>query len=228
MFGVSVPLVVSGAAGGVLAGGVAVWLAQTIPGRMELEEKSRPWLWWGAAVVVGALYGWQVASAVPAGVLSAFLVFGAATLGLALIDLDHQLIPNRVLFPSLGVGFGLLAVGAIIEADIAGLLRGVGGGVGYFMVLLGVGLLARGGFGMGDVKLALLLGLFAGFVGWGELVVGGLLGILLGGVASILLLVFTKRGRHSKFAYGPYLVAGAWAAVLWGEPILDWYLGAGS
>jgi leader peptidase (prepilin peptidase)/N-methyltransferase len=228
MFGVSVLLRVSGAAGGVLAGGVAVWLAQTIPGRMELEERTRPWWWWGTAILIGALYGWQVTSTVPAGVVPAYLVFGAATLGLALIDLDHQLIPNRVLFPSLGVGFVLLAVGAIVEGDAAELLRGVGGGVTYFVVLLAIGLLARGGFGMGDVKLAFLLGLFLGFVGWGELAVGALLAILLGGVASILLLVLTKRGRRAKFAYGPYLVAGAWAAVLWGEPILDWYLGAGS
>ena len=54
---------------------------------------------------------------------------------------------------------------------------------------------------------------------------GAVIAILLGGVASVALLLFTHRGRHAKFAYGPYLVAGAWIALLWGERILDWYLG---
>ena len=98
----------------------------------------------------------------------------------------------------------------------------------YFAFLLIVGLVARGGFGMGDVKLALLLGLFLGYLGWGELALGAVLAILLGGVASILILVFTSKGRDAKFAYGPYLVAGAWIAVLWGERVIDWYLGTNS
>lgn len=228
VLGVSVLLRTTGLVGGVVAGLAAVWLARTVPGRMELEERSRQLWWWGSAIALGAFYGWQVASTVPAGVLLAFLVFGAATLGLALIDLDHQLIPNRVLFPALAVAAPLLAIGSIVEGSGSDFLRGLAGGFVYFVFLLVVGLVARGGFGMGDVKLALLLGLFLGFLGWGELGVGAILAILLGGVASIMVLVFTKKGRDSKFAYGPYLVAGAWVAVLWGELIMDWYLGTGS
>lgn len=224
--GVTLLLRASGLAGGLVAAAVAIWLVRTVPGEMDLERRARPAWWWGAATAVGMLFGWQVAAVVPGGVLPAFLVFGAGTLGLALIDLDHQLIPNRVLFPALGIGAVLLAGGAIVEGDGAGLLRGFGGAVVYFAFLLVIGLVARGGFGMGDVKLALLLGLFLGFLGWGELALGAILAILLGGVASIMVLVFTSKGRDAKFAYGPYLVAGAWIAVLWGERIIDWYLGS--
>jgi len=78
---------------------------------------------------------------------------------------------------------------------------------------------------MGDVKLALLLGLFVGYRGWGEVVLAFVVAILLGGLASVGVLLFTRKGRDSKFAYGPYLVAGAWIAILWGTGILDWYLG---
>ena len=46
----------------------------------------------------------------------------------------------------------------------------------------------------------------------------------LGGIASALLLVTRVMKRDSKFAYGPYLIVGAWVAILWGEQILDWYL----
>ena len=80
---------------------------------------------------------------------------------------------------------------------------------------------------MGDVKLALLLGLFLGFFGWDQLGVGVILAILLGGLVSVLLLVFSNRGRRSKFAYGPFLVAGAWIALFWGQQIADWYLRRG-
>jgi len=213
--------------GGLSGGLVAVWLAQTIPPRMEVEHRPRPTWWWAFAIFVGGAFGWLLPDSVSAwALLPAFLVFGGATLGIALIDLDHQLIPNRVLFPALGAGAVLLAGGALIEGDVTALVRGVLGGLTYFLILLIIGLAARGGFGMGDVKLALLLGLFLGYLGWGVLTVGAVLAILLGGVASILLLVVTRSGRNAKFAYGPYLVAGSWVAVMWGEQLVDWYLGA--
>ena len=79
---------------------------------------------------------------------------------------------------------------------------------------------------MGDVKLAFLLGLVMGFESWGALLVGIILAIVLGGVASGLLLLFSGKGRNAKFAYGPYLVLGSWVAVVWGQRIADWYLSA--
>lgn len=211
--------------GGLCVGVVAVWLAHSIPPRMDVGERPRPVWWWIVAVTTGVAFGWLLPETVNSwALLPAFLVFGGATLAVALIDLDHQLIPNRVLFPSLGVGFVLLAGGALIDDGAGALLRGVLAGATYFVLLLAIGLIARGGFGMGDVKLALLLGLFLGYLGWDILITGALLAVLLGGVASIVLLVFTKKGREAKFAYGPYLVAGAWIAMLWGEALLDWYL----
>ncbi len=209
-----------------LAGGVvAIYLAQLIPPRMDVASRLRPRWWWAAAVLAGGVYGW-VAAPADAGLLPAFAVFGAVTLALALIDLDHQLIPNRVLFPGLGVAGVLLIIGAVIAGEAPGLVRGVLGGVLYFLILLIIGLAARGGFGMGDVKLALLLGLFLAFASWEILAVGAVLAIVLGGVASLLLLV-ARRGRKTKFAYGPFLVLGAWIALAWGAELADWYLRRG-
>ncbi len=213
--------------GGLVAGLIAVYLARIVPPRMEVDDRPRPDAWWAAAVIVGGVYGWFIAPTADWPLLPAFLVFGAATLALALIDLDHQLIPNRVLFPALGLASALVIIGALIAGEAGNLLRGVAAGVVYFSFLLIVALIARGGFGMGDVKLALLLGLFLGYLGWDVLAVGLVLSILLGGVASVLVLLFTAKDRRSKFAYGPYLVAGAWIGVFWGREIADWYLGRG-
>lgn len=211
---------------GLAAALTAVWLARTVPERMEVTARPRPSWWWGSAIVVGGLFGWLAAEAVTAqAVLPAFLAFGAVTLAVTLIDLDHQLIPNRVLFPGLGVSGALLVAGALWDGATSDLLRGVAGGAAYFCGLLVFALIARGGFGMGDVKLALLLGIFLGYIGWGELALGAVLAVLFGGVASAILLVSRTKGRTAKFAYGPYLVLGAWVTIFWGEQILDWYLG---
>ena len=220
---------IAGLLGGLLGGAAAVWLARIVPARMDLEQRERPVAWWVLALAFGGLYGWLLTELVTKwAYLPAYLVFGAATLALALIDLDHRLIPNRLLFPSIGVALTLLTVGALIDGSGLRLLRGVSGGVVYFGFLLAVAFLSRSGFGMGDVKLALLLGLFLTFVGWDVLLVGMVLAILLGGVASVLLLVFSERSRKAKFAYGPYLVVGAWMGVIWGQSIADWYLRVGS
>jgi leader peptidase (prepilin peptidase)/N-methyltransferase len=219
---------IAGLLGGLAIGAVAIALARTVPALMERESRQRPAGWWVTTVVVAGAFGWLAGGAGDWALLPAYLAFGATTLAVTLTDIDHQLIPNRILFPGLGIAAVLLIVGAVIAGNPVDLLRAAIAGVVYFVVLLVVALVARGGFGMGDVKLALLLGIFLGFVGWGTLGVGFILAILLGGVASVLVLVFTRKGRRSRFAYGPYLVAGAWIGLFWGPQIADWYLGSGS
>lgn len=226
LVGVSAILRVSSLTGGLIVGAAAVWLARVVPPRMELTVRERPLWWWAAAVAGSALFGWLVAPLVDGPLVPAFLVFAGTTMALALVDLDHQLLPNRLLFPSVGVGAAVLAAGALAVGGAGDeLLRALLGGVAYFGVLLVVAVAARGGFGMGDVKLALLLGIFLAYLGWGQLAVGFAVAILSGGAVAVALLIFTKRGRDAKFAYGPYLVAGAWVAILWGQEITDWYLG---
>lgn len=209
-----------------LGGGViAVVIARTVPGTMDLEERRRPRWWWLAAIGCGGLLGVIGAQRLPTDwALPAYVVFLVATLSLGLTDLDHRLIPNRILFPSLGISLVLLLGGALLDHNGASWLRAAAAGLVYFTTLLIVGLVARGGFGMGDVKLAALLGVFLGFLGWGELVVGLVLAILLGGLVSVLLLATRLKGRNDRFAYGPYLVLGAYLGVLYGADLLDWYL----
>lgn len=157
-------------------------------------------------------------------VLPAYLWFVAVALVLVLTDFDHKRIPNRILYPGTVVGLALLSVGSIVDGAVGDLGRAILGGVFYFVGLFLLALIARGGFGFGDVKLAFLLGLFAAYRGWGALVVGVFLAFLIGGFVSIGLLVTRRRTRKDAIPFGPSLIIGAWIAIAYGTEIADWYL----
>ncbi len=160
----------------------------------------------------------------PVWVLPAYLWFVAVTIVLTLIDLDHKLIPNRVLYPGTVVGVLLLAGGAVVDGRPGSLLVALASGAGFFLTLLVLALVARGGFGFGDVKLGFLLGVFTGYLGWPNAVVAFVAAFLYGGLVSVVLLVTRLRGRKDAIPFGPYLVAGAYTAVVLGERVVAWYL----
>jgi len=89
--------------------------------------------------------------------------------------------------------------------------------------LLLVALISRG-MGMGDVKLAALIGLVMGTTGLGVVAVAAASGILFGGVAAVIALL-VGASRKQALPYGPFLAAGAAVAVFAGPAIVDWYLG---
>ncbi|MDF1598006.1 MAG: prepilin peptidase [Acidimicrobiia bacterium] len=176
-------------------------------------------------VLTGALFAATVFVTDINWVLPAYLWFTAVTLVLILTDLDHKRIPNRILYPGTVVGVLLLAIGAVLDSQLSQFGRGALGGLLYFAGLFLLALIARGGFGFGDVKLAFLLGLFMAFRGWEHLVVGIFLAFFIGGLISIALLVSRRRGRKDAIPFGPSLVLGAWIGIVYGLPIADWYLG---
>ncbi|MFC2177090.1 prepilin peptidase [Actinomycetota bacterium] len=182
--------------------------------RYPIVEGVTAALFTATVVVIGAQW-----------VLPAYLWFVGVTVALTLTDLDHKLIPNRILFPSSIAGAILLGVGALIDGEAASFGRALLGATAYFVSLLVVALIAKGGFGFGDVKLAWFLGLYAAYLGWGELLVAIFMPFAIGGVASILLLVTRIKGRKDAIPFGPYMVIGAYLAVVAGQQIVDWYLG---
>jgi leader peptidase (prepilin peptidase)/N-methyltransferase len=80
------------------------------------------------------------------------------------------------------------------------------------------------GMGFGDVKLAGVLGLYLAWLGWAELLVGAFLGFFIGGLVGIGLLLARRAGRKSQLPFGPYMLAGALLAILWGGALADLYL----
>ncbi|GBE21369.1 type 4 prepilin-like proteins leader peptide-processing enzyme [bacterium BMS3Bbin01] len=158
-------------------------------------------------------------------ILIPYLWFAAVTIVLVLTDLDHHRIPNRILYPSTVLGLLLLVGAAFADRAAENLPRALAGGVAYLVLLFIIALVARGGFGMGDVKLAFFLGLFLAYASWGTLVVGIFLAFFVGGLGAIVLLVTHIRGRKDPIAFGPALIAGAWIAIPLGQSLLSWYLG---
>jgi leader peptidase (prepilin peptidase)/N-methyltransferase len=152
--------------------------------------------------------------------LPAFLFLAAAGVLLAVIDLQHRLLPNRVVLPSIGIGAALLTVAAAAEPDWPALLRAGLAAVVLFAVYLVMALISPRGIAMGDVKLAGLLGLYLGWLGWGAVVVGAAAGFVVQAIAAVLLLGFRRIGLKSELPFGPAMLLGAALAIAWSDQLL--------
>jgi leader peptidase (prepilin peptidase)/N-methyltransferase len=170
----------------------------------------------GALFVAAALFFddvWAAALVAP---------FLGLLFALSVIDLRHRKIPNRLVYPAL-----IVAAAWVVVADLAGSeLSATSAALGflaYGMGLLVVAFISPRGMGMGDVKLAALVGLVLGSFGLAEVAVAAGMGILFGGVGAIVALL-AGAGRKTPIPFGPYLAAGAAVAAFAAEPIADAYL----
>lgn len=159
--------------------------------------------------------------------LPAFLVLTAALIAISAIDLEHFIIPNRIVYPVGIAGAVLLFAAAAIGDDWGSFAGALVGGAGAFTFFFILHLVVPGGMGFGDVRLSLVLGLFLGWMG-GMQVFGGLfLGFFLGAVIGMVLIAVGSRGRKQHIPFGPFLAAGTMIFVLFGDQIVDWYRGLG-
>ena len=157
-------------------------------------------------------------------VLIAFLYLAAVSVALALIDIDTHTLPNRIVLPSYLVGIALLGAAAILGSDFGALIRSAIGSVALLLAYAAMAFAYPGGMGLGDVKLAGVLGLFLGYLGWSQLIVGAFGAFLLGGIFSLGLLALKRANRKSGIPFGPWMLGGAWMGVLVGAPISLGYL----
>jgi leader peptidase (prepilin peptidase) / N-methyltransferase len=144
---------------------------------------------------------------------------------LSVIDLEHRLLPNRVVYPATVVGWiGLIAV-ALVDGDADRLLDAAIGALIFGGFLFVCAFLYPAGMGGGDVKLGFLLGTFLGYQGGAGLaLVGMFLSFLIGAVFGIGAVLARRAGRKSMVPFGPFLAFGTVLTVLWGGGLLDWYL----
>jgi leader peptidase (prepilin peptidase) / N-methyltransferase len=156
--------------------------------------------------------------------LPAFLYLGAIGVALWMIDLDVKRLPNAIVLPSYAVAGLLLGAAALAAGEWAGFLRAGIAGVALFSFYFLLALVYPAGMGFGDVKLAGVLGIYLGWLGWAEVIVGGFLGFLFGGVVGVGLMVVRRAGRKSQIPFGPFMLAGALTAILWGGALADVYL----
>ena len=149
--------------------------------------------------------------------LPAYLVGFAALVAVTAVDLEHYRIPDRIVFPTLGLATAALVVAAVM-GDGSGSLPGALAGAGlYFTMLLVAHLVYPRGMGFGDVKLALVLGLMLGWIDPYLVLLGLIGGCLLGVVVGV---GFFAARRRSEFPFGPALAASTVAVVLFSQEIL--------
>ncbi|TFD18736.1 A24 family peptidase [Cryobacterium sp. TMS1-13-1] len=157
-------------------------------------------------------------------VLVAFLYLAAVSVALAMIDLDTHTLPNKILLPVYPVGAVLLTAAALVAGEPGRLLSALIGAAALFGLYLALALISPGGMGLGDVKLAGVLGLYLGWLGWAPLIVGAFGAFLLGGLFGIGLLVTRKAGRRSSIPFGPWMLLAAWLGAVFGQSIAAGYL----
>ncbi len=172
-------------------------------------------------------YGLSVELAVNAFYCCLFIVLGV-------IDLEHQLILNKITFPAAIVAVIISALqpqpGIVhmslpwpeIANSVSGIINSLIGGAAGFVLFLILPLIFRGGMGWGDVKMAALIGLVVGFP---QVFVALFMGIVLGGLVGGVLLILGIKKRKEPVPFGPFLALAAIITLLWGSEILNWYLG---
>lgn len=132
------------------------------------------------------------------------------------IDIDHQLILDKVVIGLAGTGVVInLWLGTVGTTDmlIAAL---IGGGM-----MLVIAVASRGGMGGGDIKFAAALGLW---LGWKLTLLTLFLAFVLGGIGGIAVLAFKLKGRKDFIPFGPFIAVGAFISLLYGNEIIQWYL----
>ena len=156
-------------------------------------------------------------------VLPAYLVFFASLVAITFIDLEHYIIPNRIVYPTIFVSIPLLVLAAALQDEWTELQHAALGAALAWSFLLIVHLISPRGMGFGDVRLSFLLGLFLGWLDLSHVFLGLFLGFLFGSISGLVLMAMRRRGRKDHIPFGPFLAAGAVVAVLFGAPILGWY-----
>ena len=187
------------------------------------------WVEIGTGLLFGYLYwhyGLSIELAVAAFYCCLFIV-------LLFIDLEHGLILNKIVYPSVLVCI-IISVflppseliypsGSLISNFLPqlGIVQAaIGGGIGLVLFLLIV-VISKGGMGWGDVKMAALIGIVTGYL----IPVAILLAVILGGLVAVILLLLKIKKRKESIPFGPFLSLATIVTLLWGGDILNWYLG---
>jgi len=150
-----------------------------------------------------------------------YFIFVAGLIVITGIDLFHQIIPDVISLP--GIGLGLLASLIIPHLTFLNSLMGIllGGGSLFLVATLYQWLFKREGMGGGDVKLLAMIG---AFLGWKAVILTILLSSLIGSISGVIIMVL--KGKDFKYAipFGPFLSLGAAISLFYGERIITWYL----
>ncbi|MDQ3915258.1 MAG: prepilin peptidase [Actinomycetota bacterium] len=170
-----------------------------------------------------AKFGWSVETFVYAAFFWVLVV-------LTSIDVDHKLLPNRIVYPSFVLGWAGLTAAAIVEDDTARLLdaaagAAIFGGLLFLVSFAGEIVYKKTAMGLGDVKLAFVLGTFLGYARLALVPMAMFMAFLSGAVIGVVVIKVAGGDRRTEVPFGPFLVLGTVLALFAGEPLVDAYLG---
>ncbi|RXZ72683.1 prepilin peptidase [Agromyces albus] len=171
-----------------------------------------------AAATTAVIFGALALRFGPTLTLAPLLAFAAATTVLSIVDLAEKRLPNAVVFPA------LLAVGVLLMAATAATgewlspIFAIAGAAAMFAVYLLLAIISPSSMGMGDVKLALLVGLLVGWFGLTAWLVGLLAAFVVGGVIALVALILRRVTLRGSIPFGPSMLVGALLAVLFVGP----------
>ena len=175
-------------------------------------------------MLTAALFGLAAWRIRPSSDLIAYLPLLWVLVVLSFIDLEHKLLPNRIVVPSFVAGVVLLGVSAALGPGVGAWVRALLGAAVAFAFFFTLALITPRGMGMGDVKLSAVLGLSLAYLGWGRLLVGFFVSFLAGAIGGIGLIAARRAGMKSEVPFGPYLALGTIVSVLFGAPIVRAWL----
>ena len=155
--------------------------------------------------------------------LPAYLVCFASLVALSAIDLDHGVLPSRIIYPTLALTGALLVVAAAADDRWDDLRHAAIGAVAAWAFFGALWLAYPKGMGFGDVRLSALLGAHLGFLSLMHVFVGIFLAAVLGAVTGVALQATGQRGARDPIPFGPFLALAALLTVLFGSTFLGWY-----
>lgn len=186
-----------------------------VPIGYPLVEIANVLLWALAAARFGAT--WE---------LPVYLVLFSVLLALSVIDLELYLLPNRLTYPSIvGSIIAIPILSFLLRDDpVSAITSAYVGGFGYALFLVVMVavfelILRKEAMGMGDVKLAVVLGFWVGWIHLLLVIYALLFACILGVAVGMVVLAVRRESR--AFPFGPWLAVGAIAAILYSEQILD-------
>jgi leader peptidase (prepilin peptidase)/N-methyltransferase len=153
--------------------------------------------------------------------LPAFLIFLSSLLALSCIDLELLVLPKKIIYPTLILVTLFLVAASAATHEWDRLLIGAIYGAGWFVVFFLMNFASPRVLGFGDVRLAPLLGLALGWLGWRYVVLGFFSANVIGAVIGISLIAMKRMKRDQPVPYGVFLAAGTTLAIFAGPEILS-------
>jgi leader peptidase (prepilin peptidase)/N-methyltransferase len=194
-----------------------LWLA----GRCRQCRRTIPVQYPIVEAVTAGLFVLVTALTPDGALLAARLTLTTALIALFGIDLHHQILPNVITLPGIGVGlaWSLVAPPGWRDALIGAIL---GGGILYAIAWSYYLVRREEGLGMGDVKMLAMIG---AFLGWQAVLVTLILATFSGALVGVGLMAFSRGDMRLALPFGTFLALGALAAMLVGDPLVAWYAG---